>query len=667
MRRAPFARRRLARDLMVSPAMRIPSREQLLHDLYEAAELEHDLMCTYLYAAFTIKTEPADGITSEQAERATGWRRTVMRVAVEEMSHLTAVWNITSALGGAPRFGRGNFPIDPGALPSSIIARLAPFDEEVLQHFLFLERPLSSHEGDGAEFPHAQPRHRAANVSLTPMPIDYDTVGAFYATLGDELRAFVDHHGEAAAFCNDPALQLSTEDVHLPGIAPVVCSKTALAAFTLIVEQGEGAPSDHPASHFAAFGRLHAELVDARRADRAYAPALPAARDPVLRPPISADRVWITNDEAAATVDLANASYGLMLRLLAYAYQVPRGAPERRLAVSLGLGLMHAMAPVAERAARLPAGPAHPGVNAGMTFTALRDAAPLPPGAGAWRFFGERLDELAEAATTLARSNDARSDRARRMLVDLAERARRGTPASTAVPAPPPAKAEPAPTPAPPSTPLVTRSKRTQGRSLAVLYDGQRCIHARFCVTGAPQVFHANVTKGPWIFPDEGDPDRIVEIIHQCPSGALHYDRADGKPEPAPAVNLIAIRENGPYAIRADVQLAGARAGYRMTLCRCGASANKPFCDKSHIALGFAATGEPTTTSADPLPDRAGPLAIEPQLDGPLELVGNVEITSGTGRIVARVTQARLCRCGASATKPFCDNSHQRIGFRSDR
>jgi CDGSH-type Zn-finger protein/uncharacterized Fe-S cluster protein YjdI len=199
-----------------------------------------------------------------------------------------------------------------------------------------------------------------------------------------------------------------------------------------------------------------------------------------------------------------------------------------------------------------------------------------------------------------------------------------------------------------------------------VLYDGKRCIHARNCVTSAPKVFVPNVTAGPWIHPDEGEPQRVMEIIHGCPSGALRYQRADGVPEPTPQVNLISIRERGPYAVRAEALLAGVPAGYRLTLCRCGASRNKPFCDNSHRAIEFDATGEPATVGTDPLPERAGPLAIEPTLDGPLELEGNLEITSGTGRIVARMTHAKLCRCGASATKPFCDQSHRRIGFRSE-
>lgn len=62
---------------------------------------------------------------------------------------------------------------------------------------------------------------------------------------------------------------------------------------------------------------------------------------------------------------------------------------------------------------------------------------------------------------------------------------------------------------------------------------------------------------------------------------------------------------------------------------------------------------------------RDGALAIDPQTDGPLQIRGNLEITSGTGHVVARVQEARLCRCGGSSKKPFCDGTHAKIGFRS--
>jgi CDGSH-type Zn-finger protein len=131
-------------------------------------------------------------------------------------------------------------------------------------------------------------------------------------------------------------------------------------------------------------------------------------------------------------------------------------------------------------------------------------------------------------------------------------------------------------------------------------------------------------------------------------------------------VNLVSVREAGPYAVRARIVLAGQPAGFRATLCRCGASRNKPYCDGSHHEVGFAATGEPATGAAETLAARDGVLAIDPQTDGPLQLRGNLEILSGTGRMVTRVTAAKLCRCGGSATKPFCDGTHARIGFLAD-
>jgi CDGSH-type Zn-finger protein/uncharacterized Fe-S cluster protein YjdI len=203
------------------------------------------------------------------------------------------------------------------------------------------------------------------------------------------------------------------------------------------------------------------------------------------------------------------------------------------------------------------------------------------------------------------------------------------------------------------------------GKHLTLVYEGKRCIHARFCVTGAPKVFIANI-KGPWIDPDGIDKARLVEIAHACPSGAIRYDRHDGEPNEAPPpVNLLSIREGGPYAIRADLSVGGDRSSFRATLCRCGASKNKPYCDGSHHEVGFAATGEPASGKTEMLELRDGPLTVEPEPDGPYRVRGNLEITSGTGRVVARLTQARLCRCGGSANKPFCDGTHARIGFRA--
>lgn len=649
-----------------------PSREQLIHALYEAAELEHNLMCTYLYAAFSLKDGEGEGLSAREAEAVARWRRVILNVAIEEMGHLAAVWNITAALGGAPRFGRGNFPLDPGVLPAGIVVKLAPFSENVLQHFIHLERPHGSTESEGEGFsPEFVFTRGVAVPRLTPMGMDYDTVGAFYEALGKNLSAFVAHHGEAIAFCGDPALQLSPNEVDLGGAKPVICSKTALAAFTSIVQQGEGAPLHSTGSHFQKFVEIRDEYAALKAENPGFVPAFPAAHNPVLRPPMRrSGRVWLEDEEAARTVDLANTGYALMLRLIAYSYTVPRPRPEKALAVDLGIGLMRAVTLLGERAARLPAGPSNPDCHAGMSFTALRDAAPLLPGPSARHFFRERLAELAQATASLQEGGDARTAGAFRLLKDLAQRAERGFEAAATAPVvTPPAQPEPVAQPsaagAPPVPAVVDGVEHIEGKKLTLVYDGKKCIHARFCVTGAPQVFLANV-KGPWIHPDAVEVDALVEIAHACPSGAIAYRRKDSKPEEAPPpVNLIAIREAGPYAVRADLHLDGKTGKYRATLCRCGASKNKPFCDGSHHEVGFSASGEPPTGKADMLEVRNGPLTVEPLTDGPLQVRGNLEITSGTGRVVARVVQARLCRCGGSSNKPFCDGTHARIGFKS--
>jgi CDGSH-type Zn-finger protein len=62
---------------------------------------------------------------------------------------------------------------------------------------------------------------------------------------------------------------------------------------------------------------------------------------------------------------------------------------------------------------------------------------------------------------------------------------------------------------------------------------------------------------------------------------------------------------------------------------------------------------------------RNGPLEISPEVDGPLHVRGNIEVLSGTGRMVCRVTSGKLCRCGGSKTKPFCDGTHRENGFKS--
>ena len=164
-----------------------------------------------------------------------------------------------------------------------------------------------------------------------------------------------------------------------------------------------------------------------------------------------------------------------------------------------------------------------------------------------------------------------------------------------------------------------TAWRRCRGSRIELQFEAKRCIHSRFCVTWAPQVFLANV-QGPWIHPDAMPVEQLVEVAHACPSGAIRYRRLGWRAERARAAGESRQRARGADRTRfaAALQIDGVPAGFRATLCRCGASKNKPYCDGSHHEIGFSATGEPPSGKTDMLPVRDGVLAIDPQPNGPV-------------------------------------------------
>jgi CDGSH-type Zn-finger protein/uncharacterized Fe-S cluster protein YjdI len=213
---------------------------------------------------------------------------------------------------------------------------------------------------------------------------------------------------------------------------------------------------------------------------------------------------------------------------------------------------------------------------------------------------------------------------------------------------------------------MTDKVEKVRGKQVLIQFEASKCIHSRGCVLGRPDVFVPNV-EGEWIHPDAATPEEVAALAHGCPSGAIRYQRLDGGPdERPPTVNTIRVRENGPLAMHAPLEIGGSESGLRATLCRCGASRNKPYCDGSHTAAGFLATGEPATETSTPLVARDGVLHVTPTKDGPLLVEGNVELVTGTGRTVNRVTKVALCRCGNSGRKPYCDGTHRRVGFKSE-
>lgn len=205
--------------------------------------------------------------------------------------------------------------------------------------------------------------------------------------------------------------------------------------------------------------------------------------------------------------------------------------------------------------------------------------------------------------------------------------------------------------------------RRYTSAQIEITFDRRRCIHAEECVHGLPSVFENG--RRPWIIADAAPADAVAAVIARCPSGALRYRRLDGGPEEAaPAAATVDVVPDGPLYIHGEVRLLGADGaliaeGPRMALCRCGQSRNKPFCDNSHRAAGFA---DPGVVAAGGEPSE-GALTITALADGPLLLRGPFALRGVAGAPLHGESTA-LCRCGGSGAKPLCDGTHKRIGFR---
>jgi CDGSH-type Zn-finger protein/uncharacterized Fe-S cluster protein YjdI len=202
-----------------------------------------------------------------------------------------------------------------------------------------------------------------------------------------------------------------------------------------------------------------------------------------------------------------------------------------------------------------------------------------------------------------------------------------------------------------------------KGAHVTVLNDGKRCIHSRYCVLNLDSVFVPNV-DGPWIRPDAAAREAVIAVVEKCPSGALRYEPVDDSArEQPPTVNTARVWENGPLAFHGELNVGGDTSNFRATLCRCGLSKNKPYCDHSHVEGKFVATGEPESRESDALAVRNGSLKVTPTKNGPLMVEGALEICSASGRTLSRETKVWLCRCGHSLDKPYCDGSHKAAGF----
>jgi hypothetical protein len=375
-------------------------RDRLGELLVAAAELEHGVVCQYLFAAFSMKRHPDESNVSwEQLELMRGWEADLLLIARQEMEHLGLVANLLTAIGEAPHFLRPPFPIPSDYYPVADAPSLERFGPDVLRRLIRLEQPA---------------RLSSAHEKLaSAMAIDLDaetkeSVGELY----EEIAAIFQQLDGPALFIGPPSAQRVTLEVvpvplrgvTLPPTAtiyditlnPVTDLKSALAVIDQIVVEGEGSPGNRTTSHFGRLLEIAAELKTTTQRDPSFEPARPVMENPT--------RDQLTNANAIRLFDLCDDAYAVtLLLLMRYFGQSDETAPEvAALQQAVFFPMMTAVIrPLGEILTQLPAG-TDPDVRAGPSFILPRRLAFLPHRQAAWNLIAQHLDGMADDAKRLS-------------------------------------------------------------------------------------------------------------------------------------------------------------------------------------------------------------------------------------------------------------------------
>ena len=403
----------------------LTTREDLINTLRLAAELEHNLMCQYLFAAYSMKRSTSEGLDEVQLEKTRGWGALITLVARQEMEHMGLVLNLLSAIGGTPYLRRPNFPQNIkryGKL--HIKSELTRFDKDTIGRFKIFEAP---HPEPGTEFcvtrgvareeiraqllaPQVHKQTAAARgAQRAPSEIEFTSIQDLYLSLAAGFVTVAQTIGEKNLFIGEQNTQVwggpgtpygegSMDDLNQYGLdlIHVVDLDSAIEAIVEIVEQGEGIlapPAYMEHVHYCIFSNILDEMgrFDAAR---------PVVRNPLTRmhPDITAPREVniITRPETREIANLFNLSYELMLLLLLFLYGSRHKTPTQAVALinAIFFPLMTMfIRPLSEILTQLPAFKDKQG-NAGPGFELSQNVLLLPKPADTWAEFQKYFDIL---------------------------------------------------------------------------------------------------------------------------------------------------------------------------------------------------------------------------------------------------------------------------------
>jgi Ferritin-like len=384
---------------MAETKLVVEHREHLWNLLVQASQVEHLIMCQYLYASFSLKTGPDEGLTAEQANAVARWHQVLTGIAVEEMLHFALVANVMTAIGAAPNLTRPNFPRRSEYLPPGVRFALLPFGDAALTHFLYLERPEGMERADAAGFvPGAPPPDPVAAGELMPRLQDFATVGHLYRGIEEGLEHLAERLGERVLFAGPARAQATPDLFHWPQLVAVTGLASARAAIDEIIEQGEGARGNWQPAHYGRFLGIWQEYHRLREQDPAFEPARPVIPAFTRQPfDIAEPQPLLTDPGTRRLAEAFNLAYEVLLQVLTRFFTHTDETDEQlRSLVDAAFGLMGGvMRPLAGVLTAMPAGPEYPGRTAGPAFEMYYQMGNFVPWReAAWALLAERMAVL---------------------------------------------------------------------------------------------------------------------------------------------------------------------------------------------------------------------------------------------------------------------------------
>jgi CDGSH-type Zn-finger protein/truncated hemoglobin YjbI len=650
----------------------IEHREALIYMLCEAAELEHGIMCQYLFAAFSLKQSTDEGLTEAELAAVTRWREQVSHVATQEMLHLALVHNLLSAIGAAPHLARPNFPAPASHYPAGVQLTLLPFGEEALRHFMFLERPegMDLADADGLEaIGRATPVVNERDI--VPQGQDFATVGHLYRSIEHGIAHLAAKYGERWLFVGPPRAQATEPHFRWPELIAVTDLASACRAIEEILEQGEGPRGDWRAAHFGQFVAILDEYQQMKAANPAFdpvRPVVPANVRPCERP---ADVALITDPLTARVTDLFNVVYEILLQTFErfFAHTEETDAQLTTLADATLDLMFGAIKPLGDLITTLSAGPGHDGHTAGPSFELFYESDYLMPHReAAWALLAERVDEAAWLCEEL------RAGRGKHVAGDLAPVGQALAEIAGNLAAHLPAGSPQAqrialhrpPDPAGLDAALAEAARLAEAVAvvphMAELRELFGTAHAALRAAAREQAGKSAT----------GDRPRDDLVPRLLSSVLRPLARAAASPAPAGADGTAAPPAAKPGAGQGTVDGLVWRAATHATTLLAGlgrAGTCPPELAEATAALQSLArdlAGE--TEAADRLAElqklQAGlPMSIKTAPNGPLLVTNVPRLANYLGEQVPAPPQLALCRCGGSARKPWCDGACAENGF----